>query len=461
MDSQSRLRPILTVLLLFLASTFSVWAQKGEVIVLDIRGEVDQMTAARVQRVLMDAETEDASAVLITINTLGGRLDAALDIRDAILASNRTTIAYIEPRAISAGAMIALSCKKIVMAPGATMGAATPVYGDGDRASEKVVSFMRSAMHATAERRGRNPVVAEAMVDERVSVPELKDRNEGMLVTLTAEEAQKVGYCDALAKSPEEALAVSGLQSAQRVEAGTTTSEGILTVLTSPLVSAFLIIAGLGGMIFSIKSGHLSVVTALALVALTLYFGAHTLIGRTDAAEILLFIVGGIMLALEVFIIPGFSPAGVIGIVAMAGGLFLALVGRWDAISMRDLTPELATVAGGMAGVIVLAIVLVRRMPDSNMVRRLALRHQADASRGHISNPSQLHLYGAVGIVETPLRPSGVVNFDGERVSVLSRRGMIGVGEHVRVVDVEGAAVRVEPFEELAAGSEPTAQHAA
>jgi len=457
-SSSSRL---LLSLLLILVVSAPAFSQKGRVIVLDIDGEVDQMTAARVQRVLVDAETEDAAAILLTINTLGGRLDAALDIRDALLASNRTTIAFVHPRAISAGALIALSCNRIVMAPGGTMGAATPVYGDGERASEKIVSFMRSAMRATADRRGRNPEIAEAMVDERGATLQLKSRKAGTLVTLTAEEAVAVGYCDTLASSPREALAAVGLGRVEVVSAGTTTSEGILTVLSFPIVSALLIIAGLGGMIFTIKSGHVSVATGLALVALVLYFGSHTLLGRTDAAEILLFVVGGILLALEVFIIPGVSPAGVIGIAAMTGGLFLALVGRWDAISMRDLTPELGTVAGGMAGVITLAIVLARRMPDSAMIRRMALTHRLDAAQGHISNPSLVHLFGAVGVAETPLRPSGIATFEGERISVMSTRGMVAPGQPVRVVDVEGAAVRVEPTGHLPAGSEPTVQHAA
>ena len=165
------------------------------VVVIDINDEVDLGMVSYVKRAVADAESKNATIVL-HVNTFGGRVDAAVQIRDPILnAKVPMTIAFIDKRAISAGALISLSAKKIIMSPGSSIGAVTPVDGTGTKASEKVVSYMRAEMRTTAERHGRDPLIAEAMVDESISVDSSHGitLDTGKLLTLTNVDAKKVG----------------------------------------------------------------------------------------------------------------------------------------------------------------------------------------------------------------------------------------------------------------------------
>src|SRR3989339_1941716 len=181
-------RIVFAFCLLFLALSPNNSAQK--VFHAKIEGEIDLGLAPFVRRVISDAESQNAQAIVFEINTFGGRVDAATQIKDAILESKVLTIAFIDKRAISAGALIALSCEKIVMVPGASIGASTVVDQEGKKQAEKYQSYMRSEMRATAEKNGRRTDIAQAMVDETVVVPDLQD-DSTKLVTLTTEEAVK------------------------------------------------------------------------------------------------------------------------------------------------------------------------------------------------------------------------------------------------------------------------------
>src|SRR5688572_24747858 len=161
------------------------------VYVISIEGMIDLGLAPFLARTLREAEEAGAAAVLLDINTFGGRVDAAVAMRDALLHSPVRTIAFINQRAISAGALIALACNTVIMTTGGTIGAAAPVVGGGSGetqpADEKSVSYVRSEFRATAETRSRPAAIAEAMVDADVEIAGVIEK--GKLLTLTTSQA--------------------------------------------------------------------------------------------------------------------------------------------------------------------------------------------------------------------------------------------------------------------------------
>jgi len=207
-----------------------------------ISGTIDLALAPYVARVIKDAERDNADLIVFDINTLGGRMDAMLDIRDAIVGAKVPTVAYVNPRAISAGALIALACRQIYMAPGATIGAATPVWGGGQKASEKVVSYARSEFRATAERNGRDPEIAAAMVDESIRIPGVIE--EGKLLTLTTEKALRRKFVDGQSSSFDSLLRELKFEGAQVFQPKITWAERLVRLLNNPIVSAILLSMG-------------------------------------------------------------------------------------------------------------------------------------------------------------------------------------------------------------------------
>lgn len=186
-----------------------------------INGEINSRVPSIVSRIIQDAEEAKADAIILEINTFGGELEAATQIRDYILDSKILTIAFVNKRAISAGALISLAAEKIVMSPGATIGAATPVDFLGEKASEKVISYWRKEMKSTAEKNNRPPEIAEAMVDEEVEINGLSEK--GKLLTLTTNEALEYKVADFELESIDDVLESFDLIDAQIISTSTST----------------------------------------------------------------------------------------------------------------------------------------------------------------------------------------------------------------------------------------------
>src|SRR3989339_125713 len=263
-------RIVFAFCLLFLALSPNNSAQK--VFHAKIEGEIDLGLAPFVRRVISDAESQNAQAIVFEINTFGGRVDAATQIKDAILESKVLTIAFVKNRAISAGALITLSCKKIAMAPGSSIGATTVVDQTGQKQSEKYQSYMRSEMRATAEKNGRRTDIAEGMVDERIIVEGLVDSTK--LITLTSGEALEYGIADYVLSSVDEILEQYGLQDAEIIEENPNWAETFVRFLNNPIVSSLLIMIGLVGLYTEIKTPGWGFAGTVSLIALALFFGS-------------------------------------------------------------------------------------------------------------------------------------------------------------------------------------------
>jgi membrane-bound serine protease (ClpP class) len=428
-----------------LAPTLAQEKRAAIVYVAPVEGIIDLGLAPFIQRVLDEAAAADAAAVVLHINTFGGRVDAAVQIRDALLNSRVRTVAFVNKRAISAGALISLAAENIVMAGGGTIGAATPVQAGQPGAaaqpvSEKTVSYVRKEFRATAESRKRPLLVAEAMVDADVAIRGLIEK--GKLLTLTTEEALKHKVADFRADTLESALQQLGLGGAELRRAGPNWAENVVRFLTHPVVSSLLITIAMIGILIEIRTPGFGVPGALGIASLALFFWGHWLVQLAGWEELLLVVAGVILLALELLVIPGFGIAGVLGIVAILASLVLSLVGPGDTATFI-LTAALRVVLSLLFALLA-SLILLRFLPRLPFGRRLVLDRGLAAALGYASAPeSDARLLGKKGRASSPLHPAGIAEIEGARVDVVSEGELIDAGEHIEVTRVDGNRIVV------------------
>jgi len=419
--------------------------QTPVVYVVPIEGVIDLGLAPYLQRVLNEAAANQAAAVILRVNTLGGRVDAAILMRDALLRAPVRTVAFINTRAISAGALISLAAETVAMADGGMIGAATPVTigtpgGAAQPVEEKTVSYMRTEFRATAEARKRSPQIAEAMVDADVEVAGLSEK--GKLLTLTTEEALTHKMVDFRAGTLKEVLARLDLAQADVRELPQTWAETLVRLLTHPTLSALLLALGILGLIIEIQTPGFGVPGGLGFLCLGLFFGGHWLVALAGWEELLLVAAGLVLLVVEVFVTPGFGVLGLLGIVALLGGLSLSVVGA-------GATWEVLLFAGGrVAAALVLAVALAAAvlgaLPRLPFGKRLILDRELTAGTGFASAPpSDQRWLGTRGAAVSDLRPAGIAAFDGERVDVVSDGTFIETGTPIEVIRVDGNRIVV------------------
>jgi membrane-bound serine protease (ClpP class) len=426
--------------LFILLFTIGAFAQQ-KVYVGHIDGEIDLGLAPYVSRVISEAEKENADAIIFKINTFGGRVDAATQIKDAIIGSKIRTVAFINNRAISAGALIALSCKNIIMVPGSSIGAATVVDQTGQKVGEKYQSYMRSEMRSTAEKNGRPVKIAEAMVDERVVVPGLVDSTQ--LVTLTSEEALKYEIADTVLVTFAEALRYLDLENAQTIDVSSNWAEDVVRFLNNPIISTILIMIGFFGLMAEIKTPGWGVAGTAGIIALTLFFGSSYILQLASVVEILMFVVGLGLLLAEIFVIPGFGVAGISGIILIFASIFLSLLGSKPFIDMESVSIAIIQLSGALVLSLIGIFVLAKYLPKSKMFNKLVLSESEKAEAGFVSYPSEKDLIGKEGIAFTTLRPGGTAIIDGKKVDVVADSEYIDKDSRIKVLRVEGIKVVV------------------
>jgi membrane-bound serine protease (ClpP class) len=429
-----------------LVSSRFLFAQKTPVVyVAPIEGIIDLGLAPYVQRVLNEATDAGAAAVILEINTFGGRVDAAVLIRDALLNARVQTVAFVNKRAISAGALISLAAEKIVMADGGTIGAATPVQmgqpgAPAQPVEEKTVSYVRKEFRATAETRKRPPLIAEAMVDADVEIPGLIQK--GKLLTLTTEEALKHKVADFRAETIESVLEHLGLAGSQVRRVSPNWAEELVRFLTNPIVSSLLMTIGMLGIILEIRTPGFGVPGVLGITSLGLFFWGHWLVQLAGWEEMLLVRSGLALLVLEVFVIPGFGLAGVLGIGALLAGLSLSLIGggaTWEFV-IKAVGRVIISIFLALAA----SLVMLRFLPRLPFGRRLILETGLPAGEGYASAPAgDSSWLGKSGTVFSPLRPAGIAEIEGERVDVVSDGEFIDSGTPIVVTRVDGNRIVV------------------
>jgi membrane-bound serine protease (ClpP class) len=413
--------------------------------VVPVEGVIDLGLAPFVERILGEAAAAGAAAVILEVNTFGGRVDAAVLIRDALLRAPVRTVAFVNKRAISAGALISLAAETIAMADGGTIGAATPVEigapgGPAQPVAEKTVSYVRKEFRATAESRKRPLLLAEAMVDADVEIPGLNAK--GKLLTLTTAEALTHGFADFRADTVDAVLASLGLAGAEVRLATPTWAETLVRFLTHPLVSSLLTTIGVLGIILELRTPGFGVPGALGILSLGLFFWGHWLVRLAGWEEVLLVAAGLVLLAVEIFVTPGFGLAGTLGLAALLAGLGLSLVGSgatWEVIftaAGQVLVSLLLAIAASLAA--------LRFLPRLPFGRRLVLATELEARGGFASAPeADLMWLGKRGTAASTLRPAGIATLEGERVDVVSDGEFIEMGDPITVVKVDGNRIVV------------------
>jgi membrane-bound serine protease (ClpP class) len=442
------------------APTPSAAQTRQHVQVIPIEGMIDMGLAPFVRRVLADAERDGAAAVILDINTFGGRLDAAVAIRDALLSSPVRSVAWVNRRAISAGALISLAAVRIVMTDGGTIGAATPVQiggGDGQAkpVEEKSVSYVRKEFRATADSRNRPPDIAEAMVDDDVEIPGLIEKDK--LLTLTTDEALERGVADARANTLEEVLAQLDLSDAEVRTSSPNWGERFVRLITSPVLASLLLSAAVIGILVEIRTPGFGVPGALGVASLALVLGGHYVVELVGWEELILVTIGLGLIALEVFVIPGFGIAGIGGAIAVIAGLSLSLVGH--GATVNAVMGAIGRISISVAMGLVLSLVIFRSLAKAPVGRRLILESALPAGGGEdepVEHPRHAML-GRTGVTRTPLRPAGIAEIDGERMDVVSNGEMIDTGVTVVVTRLDGNRIVVRAHS--AAAHDTSTQH--
>lgn len=434
-------------MLWFLSNGISYGQDKSKVMVMEIKAEIDPRMTRYVDLAIDHAEEIEADYVIIEMDTYGGVLTDSKDIVDRILDLKAPIWVFINKDAASAGALISIACDSIYMAPGATIGAATVVQGGtGEAAPDKYQSYMRSIMRSTAEHNGRDPRIAEGMVDERIAIDSISA--EGSVITFTTKEALKYGYCEAEVESIEEILNRNGVANYELVRFEIDAVEKVIAFFLNPLISGILILLILGGLYFELQSPGVGFPILAAITALILYLVPYYLNGLAENWEIIALFVGIILIIVEVFVIPGFGVAGIAGVGLTVGSMVLIMINNdffnFEMVPMNDIIVASLAIFGGLSGGALLLFVGGVRLSQTGFFKRISLMDTQAQSEGYTSNfNNTVDLVGKTGTAYTVLRPSGKIMIDDQMYDAFSRGDYIEKGDTVKVLEIEGSTLKV------------------
>ncbi|MFE4705956.1 nodulation protein NfeD [Peribacillus simplex] len=421
--------------LLFTISSFggsTVSANEKIVYHVPIEETVEKGLSAFLERALTTAEAADADLVVFEVNTPGGAVDAAGEIAKLLSDSPIKTVAYVNNRALSAGAYISLSADEIYMVPSATMGSAAVIDSTGNAAGKKAQSYWLAAMKTAAEQNGRDPIYAQAMADVDIDLPEY-GAEKGKLLTFTAEQAKKAGYSEGTVSGKAELYSILGVEDADIRSIEESFPEKLARFLTNPIVVPILLtIAGIG-IVMELFSPGFGIPGVIGITSLVLFFYGHLVAGITGYESLAMFIIGVILVLIE-FFIPG-GIIGLLGFTAIVGSLFLA---TGDPVHMTISLLIAVTVS-------ILVFILLVKVFGKQMkfFRKMILTDATKTEQGYVSNPNRLDLLGVEGKALTDLRPSGTALVKEERVDVVTEGSFISKGSSIIIVKVEGSRVVV------------------
>ena len=420
---------------------------RPKVMVMEIKAEIDPRMTRYVNLALDHAENIGADYVIVEMDTYGGVLTDSKDIVDRILDFEAPIWVFINKDAASAGALISIACDSIYMAPGATIGAATVVQGGtGEAAPDKYQSYMRSIMRSTAEHNGRDPRIAEGMVDERIAIDSIT--TEGSVITFTTKEALKYGYCEAQVSSIDDILQRNGVPDYELVRFEVGNVEKVIAFFLNPFISGILILVIMGGLYFELQTPGVGFPILASITALVLYLVPYYLNGLAQNWEIIALFIGIVLILLEVFVIPGFGLAGITGIAMTVGAMVLIMVNNdffnFDMVPLNDIIVASLAIFGGLTGGVLLLFVGGVRLSHSGLFKRISLTDTQAQSEGYTSNfNTGMDLVGKTGTAYTVLRPSGKIMVEDQIYDAFSRGDYIEKGDTVKVLGIEGSTLKV------------------
>lgn len=441
----SNLKRIFIILILIFASIEIVYSEDASKVYVIKKlefQEINRWYDAYIKKAIKKAADEGASLIILELDTPGGLLSSALSIKNSIIESDIPVVAYINKNALSAGALISLSCEAIYMSDGSIIGAATPVYMKGDeieKAGEKEISAMRAAMRSSAERNKKNVRVAEAMVDETIV---LTKKNDGIdlddktLLTLSTEEALKVNIADGKANSIMDIIKLRNLSENSVIKnVEEEKYDYILRFLINPVILSALISIGIIGVYIELKTPGFGIGGVISIIAFSIFFFAQIFVGDSGFLAPAIFFLGVVLLAIEIFVIPGFGITGILGIFGIAAGIFMSF-------GINNIAQATLVVFVSLISDIILIIILARFILKSKGFKnKMAL--ETDTA-GYHSSVSYDNLLGLEGITETLFRPSGNIIIDGKKYDAITEGEFINKGAKIKVILVEGNKIVVK-----------------
>jgi membrane-bound serine protease (ClpP class) len=431
---------ICIIVVLFLLVSFhvlSLSASSSSVHVIPVRGQIEPGWLLFLERSLQEAEEESVDAIILEINTPGGFVDTAQKAK--ILMGNfpAPIYGYINTNALSAGAYLSLLTDSFYMAPGSTIGAAEPVLLGGGEVNEKMLSFWEAEMRSAAERQGKDPMIAAAMVREEITIENLVE--EGQLLTLTTAEAENINFSNGTVSSIIALLELEGLSSAEVIYKAASFWEKFSGLLINPFVATLLLIMGFFFLIVEILTAGFGIGGILSLLAFGLYFGAHILTGISGWPAIFLFVFGIIFILVEAFM-PGFGIFGIVGLTAVIISIVLAAASTNLGIYMLLISFVIAGIAGYLA---------FKYFQRKGTLKRFILSESATREAGYSSSDDYSYLLDKTGEAITPMRPSGAIEIEGKRYDAVSEGGFISASETIKVTKVEGYKIVVRKQDKI------------
>ena len=426
---------------------FNTLAQDSKkVLQLSIKNDIDPRMNRYMELGLEAAELGDYEFVIIEMDTYGGLVTDAKDIVEKLLDFERPVYVFINKDAASAGALISIACDSIYMAPGASIGAATVVMGQGEAAPDKYQSYMRSTMRSTAEENGRDPAIAEAMVDERIEIEGVTKAGE--VITFTTSEAIKHGFCEGQIEDIDELLAKVGAEDYTVDKFEISAVEKIIALFLNPFISGILIMIIVGGIWFELQSPGVGFPIMASITAAILYFIPYYLNGLAANWELVIFVVGIILIAIELVAIPGFGVLGVTGIALTISSLILVMLGNdvfdFTLVPFQDIFTATATTLGGLVSSLVLMLLVGVRITNTKFFNRVALSMVQNKDEGYTARFRNESLLGHEGVAYTVLRPSGKVMIKGEIQDGYTRGEFLLKDDPIIVISEEGTSLLVK-----------------
>ncbi|MGM0413584.1 MAG: NfeD family protein [Bacillota bacterium] len=397
-----------------------------------LHGDVDPGMVSFLDRGLEEALENQAELVIVDVDTYGGLVDAGISLRDQLVNYPGEVVAYISNRAWSAGTLVALGADRIYMSEGSSMGAAETRPYD-----EKYISALRSEFAATAERRDRDPEIAAAMVDADIEIEDVIES--GKLLSMTSSQAEELGFTEGRFSNFDELLDELGYAEADLVRIEKTGLENFAGFITNPYASVFLLSLGIIALVGEALIPGFGVSGTIGVASLALFFSGYLIQGYAGMGLIVLFLAGLLLIAIEIFVIPGFGFTGVTGIAAIFASLFFIFPDSSMAWTILAAVLVFSTIG---------TILLIKLFGTSYFWRRISLGESLTTETGYVSSKDYKDLVGKTGRTVSTLRPAGIADFDGERIDVVSEGGYIEAETTVTVIKVEGRRVIVKPKKE-------------
>ena len=438
------------VLILSLALSLVTQAQEiTTVLKLELKADIDPRTSRYMDLGLAAARAGEYDLVVIEMDTYGGLVTDAKDIVEDLLDLEIPVYVFINKDAASAGALISIACDSIYMASGASIGAATVVVGDGAAAPDKYQSYMRSTMRSTAEQTGRDPAIAEAMVDQEIEIEGVTEA--GKVLTFTTSEAIKNGFCEGEVNSIEDILAKTGHENYEMDDFSIGTIEKVIAVFLNPVLSGILILIIVGGIYFELQTPGVGFPILASVTAAILYFIPYYLSGLAANWEIIAFVLGIVLLGIELLVIPGFGVAGVSGIILIIGSMTLVMLDNdvfdFSLVPFQQILIAVSTTLSGLVGSVILIFIGGVRFSNTRIFQKIALSTVQNKEEGYVSNFLQEDMTGKTGKAYTVLRPSGKVIINSEIYDAYTRGEYIQKEEHIVVINQESSTLQVKAQE--------------